>query len=425
MHRLLVLLASLLLLLPALIATALPQTPTPQLTSSSKIQNVINQITPELITTSLKYLTELGTRTTGTYGCSLAADYIASQFTHDDLAVRLQNFTHMKGNQKIPRYYTGQNVIATLPGTTTNPSYLMFNAHYDCSAKSAGGNDDGSGTVAVLAAAYALSQFSFNRTIRFITFAGEEQGLLGSRAYATEALKAGDDILLEINADMIGRAVTTTGTHSGSLSETEDAGFGATAFHAVNDAYIGFTLSDRRYNHSQSHWGGSDYGPIVNMGWESIACWESDPDPNMHTPADNITNVNIPYLTNYTKLIAGALAVLADTPVVPPQVRLVSPAPGTLSIHGRHQKDIDIRKTTCINDVWIYAQVFHPSSPIIHVDFYQDGKLKVNDTTEPYAWHFQTRSIRTHTITIVAYDAEGHTTSTTRDIRIINLWLRK
>ena len=145
----------------------------------------------------------------------------------------------------------------------------------------------------------------------------------------------------------------------------------------------------------------------------------------MHTPADNYSNVNIPYLVNYTKLIAGTLATLADTNIVPPQVRLVSPRPGTLSVHGRAVKDIDGRKTTCIDDVWIYAEVFHPSSPITHVDFYEDGRLKFNDTSAPYAWHMQTRSVRTHTITIVAYDTQGHTTRTTREIRYINLLLHK
>ena len=56
-------------------------------------------------------------------------------------------------------------------------SAIIFNAHYDSVAKGPGANDDGSGTVAVLAAAYALSHFDFKRTIKFVTFSGEEIGL--------------------------------------------------------------------------------------------------------------------------------------------------------------------------------------------------------------------------------------------------------
>lgn len=426
MRRALPFLTVLLLVLPAFSAiSTTPQTSLSQTSSDAKIQAIIDQITPELLTTYLTYLTSIGTRWTGTYGYHLAAQYITQQFTQDSTHVRLLNWT-MRGDRYSPQIYHATDIEASIPGTDTNDtSVLIFNAHYDSSWKSVGGNDDGSGVAAVLACAYALSQFSFNRTIRLVTFAGEEQGVLGSRAYAKDALIHGDDILLEINADMIGHAVTAAGARSGSLSVTEDAGFGAAAFHAVNTAYIGFNLTDRTYNHSQSHWGGSDYGPFVNDGWESVACWEADGDPNMHTPRDTFSNVNIPYLVNYTKLIAGTLATLADTNVVPPQVRLVSPRPGTLSVHGRYQKDIDERRTVCYNDVWIYAQVFHPCAPITHVDFYEDGRLKFNDTEAPYTWHLQTRSIRTHTITIIAYDIQGHTTRTTRNIDYINFLLRK
>ena len=49
-----------------------------------------------------------------------------------------------------------------------------------------GGDDDGSGTVGLLSVARAIGQrkIEFERNVQFVAFAGEEQGLRGSRAYA-------------------------------------------------------------------------------------------------------------------------------------------------------------------------------------------------------------------------------------------------
>jgi hypothetical protein len=405
--------------------TAATPAPTTQPTSS-KVAAVIDHITVPLLRAYLSNLTNFGSRVTGTYACQLAGTYIHDQFISDGLQTRYQNWT-MRGDKYFPQKYSASNVEATLPGTDPNDdSIIIFNAHYDNAHQSVGGNDDGSGTAAVLAAAYALSFFHFNRTIRLVTFAGEEEGLLGSRAYTKEIYTRGDDILVEFNADMVGHTETTAGAHAARLSLSEDAGFAATLVHQVNAGYIDFTLTDRNItNRIQKKWGGSDYAPFINDGWETIGVWEADGDPNMHTPQDDMTNVNLDYLTNMTRLIAGSLAAIADATPVPPQVRLVSPQQGTRIVHGRYAKDIDERKTVCINDVWLYATVFHPSAPILKVEFYMDGKLVNTDMTAPYSYHLQKRSLRDHTFVIIAYDTMGRTTSDTRVIHYINLLLKR
>jgi hypothetical protein len=423
MHRL-PLLAVLIILIFSPFAAATPAPPIQPL-SSSKIAAVLDRITVPLLRDYLTNLTNLGPRVTGTYACDLAAAYIHDRFIADSLQTRYQNFT-MFGNKYNPHWYSARNVEATIPGTDpSDHSIVLFNAHYDNAKMSKGGNDDGSGTAGVLAAAYALSLFHYNRTIRLVTCAGEEQGLLGSRSYAKEAYTNGDDILIEFNADMIGHTETTAGAHAARLSVTEDAGFASVLVHQVNAGYIDFNLTDRTMTRSSKSWGGSDYGAFINRGWESISVWEADGDPNMHTPQDDMTNVNLDYLTSMTKLIAGSLAAIADAPSVPPQVRLVSPQQGTLTIHGRFAKEINEKKTVCLNDVWLWAEVFHPTQPILKVDFFMDGKLVYSDTTAPYNWHLEKRSLRSHTFTVIAYDTLGRTTSDVREIKYINLFLRR
>ncbi len=67
----------------------------------------------------------------------------------------------------------------------------MLSAHYDSrgsfgSLRAPGGDDDGSGTIAILAIARAIAEngITFKKNVQLAAFAGEEQGLLGSRAYA-------------------------------------------------------------------------------------------------------------------------------------------------------------------------------------------------------------------------------------------------
>jgi carboxypeptidase Q len=81
--------------------------------------------------------------------------------------------------------YQERNVIADLPGTDLKDEIVLIGAHYDSWDPADGANDDGSGVAAVLEAARILKSLNVTprRTIRFAFFSGEEQALLGSRAY--------------------------------------------------------------------------------------------------------------------------------------------------------------------------------------------------------------------------------------------------
>jgi len=77
------------------------------------------------------------------------------------------------------------NTVAELPGTTKPNEVVVIGAHLDSWDLGTGSTDNGTGSMVVLEAARALQKSGLRpaRTIRFILFSGEEQGLLGSRAY--------------------------------------------------------------------------------------------------------------------------------------------------------------------------------------------------------------------------------------------------
>ncbi|MEA3334380.1 MAG: M20/M25/M40 family metallo-hydrolase [Chloroflexota bacterium] len=126
-----------------------------------------------------------------------AIDYMIERLERLDLPVS----THTWDVTKPP------NIIAEKAGRSQEAGIYIICAHLDSRARgyphdpAPGADDNGSGSVAVLAAAEVLAPYTFDATIRFILFTGEEQGLYGSRAYAN--MVQDEDIRAVLNMDMI------------------------------------------------------------------------------------------------------------------------------------------------------------------------------------------------------------------------------
>ena len=77
------------------------------------------------------------------------------------------------------------NILGEIPGTDPKAGYVMAGAHFDSWIAGDGAVDNGAGSVVVLEAARILRQLGVRpkRTIRFVLWAAEEQGLHGSLAY--------------------------------------------------------------------------------------------------------------------------------------------------------------------------------------------------------------------------------------------------
>jgi carboxypeptidase Q len=98
------------------------------------------------------------------------------------------------------------NTVAEIRGSEKPDEVVILGAHLDSWDLGTGSTDNGAGSMVVLEAARALQKLGLKpkRTIRFVLFSGEEQGLCGSRAYV-EAHKA------ELN-EISGVLVHDTGT---------------------------------------------------------------------------------------------------------------------------------------------------------------------------------------------------------------------
>jgi hypothetical protein len=110
------------------------------------------------------------------------------------------------------------NVVAAVRGSDPRlqSTYVAYGAHYDHIGVVApvrgdsianGADDDGSGSVALLAIARAMQHGPVRprRSMLFVWHVGEEKGLLGSSWFVNHPTVPIDSIVAELNADMIGR----------------------------------------------------------------------------------------------------------------------------------------------------------------------------------------------------------------------------
>ena len=187
-----------------------------------KIDEIIDKINYTLVKDFLYKLISFGPRMTSTHGCKITGDYIYNKFKEFGLDAEKRPWSGL-GNRWNKGYYKSYNIVGTKNGTDKDDEeVIIFHSHYDTVKDSVGANDDGSGVVGVLTAAYILTQYDFNKTIKFVTFSGEEIGLLGSTYYAKEIYNENLDLLVGINADMIGKSISKEDGKKIRLSYSED-----------------------------------------------------------------------------------------------------------------------------------------------------------------------------------------------------------
>ena len=140
-------------------------------------------------------------------GIDQARDWLIGEFSALGLQVTTQEF------QVGSSSYHVDNVIARRSGWLYPDEWVVVGGHYDSRQQSAsvptqtpGAEDNASGCAGVLEAARVFAQFPPQRTMIFVCFAGEEQWLYGSSAYAQSLQTSGDlaKVDLAVIMDMIG-----------------------------------------------------------------------------------------------------------------------------------------------------------------------------------------------------------------------------
>jgi hypothetical protein len=144
----------------------------------------------------------VGDRSPGSTLWQAAQDLCASTFTTLGYTVERHD------------YGTGLNVIGVREGAEPSAGRVLVSAHYDGVPGCPDADDNASGVAGVLEVARVLSTASFRRTTVLACWDEEEDGLLGSEAYAQRAFAAGENILVSLVFEMIGYADDTPGAQT-------------------------------------------------------------------------------------------------------------------------------------------------------------------------------------------------------------------
>ena len=191
--------------------------------------------------------------------------------------------------------------------------------------------DDGSGTAAVMELARVMSQYEFDKTIAFVTFAGEEQGLIGSSLQAVKAKKENQAIEAVLNNDIIGTDVAGNGRMgNGAVNIYSDETMDSVSqqlsryVREVGERYLPSMKINTVFMGDRLGRGG-DHTPFQ---WEGFAAVRvSTPNEiyaNQHRATDTLANMSVPYTAKVAKvnLIAAAnLALAPKPPIVMPEPR--------------------------------------------------------------------------------------------------------
>lgn len=376
--------------------------------------DILDEITEEMLREYIQTLQDFGPRVTETEACREAAEYIASQFQEYGLSVRQQSWEY--GG------YEDINIEGTLEGVnkTSDEIYIVC-AHYDSVSGSPGADDNGSGTAAVLAAAKVLSNYKFQHTIRFVTFSGEEEGLLGSHEYTSEAQSNGDNIVGVINADMIGYTVGSVGMTHVIAQEIPSSMWITNISINVSNTYPDKIDLEIIREESRPY---SDHHSFLRYGYNAIFFTEYEFNDYYHSPEDTIDKMDLDYASRITRLIVGTLiemAELAPGDWEEPQVSLEKPMNGYLYLQNKEILPLPFGMTVVIGGIEIEAVATDNESGISKVEFYIDGEIKFTDNEAPYSYTWDETAFLIHNIGVKAYDKAGNMKDIERRILIFNL----
>lgn len=338
-----------------------------------KVDAVVATVSPDSIRATIGALVGFGTRHTlsdtagDTRGIGAARRWIFKQFERHAASSRGRMTAAMQSveippSARVPKPTQLMNVYAVLnpkgpPSPDPSGRVILVAGHYDsraskvldASSDAPGADDDGSGTAVVLELARVLASYPTDASIVFACFAGEEQGLLGSAAFAEMARARGWHIEAVLNNDIVGAVRGGTGAVESTMVRVFSEAFSpldtGAAFARINGLGLehdGASRSLARYTaeiagayvpgfraemifRRDRFLRGGDQTPFHRLGVASVRFTEAEEDfahQHQNTGGSPDTGdlprfMNFRYCANVARVNCAAAALLAAAPRAP------------------------------------------------------------------------------------------------------------
>lgn len=275
-------------------------------TDPRRIAAALQQISRANIERDVKHLsTAYPSRHTLSKNMPAVSEWLAGRMREVGLKnVRFHEFAYRGGR---PR-----NIIGEKPGKGLKT--ILIGAHYDSRQENMnnpegpapGANDNGTGVAVSLEVARVLGPLKLTDNLRFVLFSGEEQGLLGSTAYAPVVKAENTDMRFVFNLDQIGfpppdRAIYVDRDEGGKAdNNAASAALVERIQTLAKDIVKVPTRVDPAY--------GSDYLPFEAQGYTIVGLYEAGKDyPEYHSTKDTFDRVDFAYVFDMARLSVATL----------------------------------------------------------------------------------------------------------------------
>jgi Zn-dependent M28 family amino/carboxypeptidase len=342
-------------LVPAL-TSAQPSRPD----ADPRIEALVASVSQERLQATVRKLASFGTRSTlsdtisATRGIGAARRWIFEEFRRMSPTLQVAFDRHPVARQgRITREVDLVNVVAILPGRSSRRVYIT--GHYDTvnprgtapnnpgagartggdaqmrpemdhDVDAPGANDDGSGTALTmeLARIFATSGLTFDATLVFVAWAGEEQGLLGAMAHAEALAAAKVPVTANFNNDIVGNSLGGNGIIDAESVRIyslgpEDSPHRSLARYIQRVAATYVPSHTIRLMAREDRFGrGSDHSSFTAFDFPAVVFREANENyQRQHNAEDTPDAMDFRYLAQNARVNAASAASLALAPPAP------------------------------------------------------------------------------------------------------------
>jgi hypothetical protein len=327
-----------------------------------RIGAAVGEVSVERLQALVEKLASFRTRHTlsdtasATRGIGAARQWIFDELKRSSPRLQVSFDVHQVAQQgRITRDVELRNVVAVLRGKSARRIYVT--AHYDTvniggqgqigsnarpdgqpsrdpqlraeqdyNVDAPGANDNGSGTVLTMETARVLaaSGLEFDATLVFALWAGEEQGLIGSRAHVQRLVKDAAAVEADFNNDIVGNSHGGNGVVDAETVRVyaegpEDSMSRALARYVRRAAGLYVPSHRIRLMARHDRFGrGSDHSSFNQHGYAAVVFREANENfAKQHAATDTVDGVDARYLVQTTRVNVAGVASLALAPPAP------------------------------------------------------------------------------------------------------------
>lgn len=317
----------------SLVFFALIQTP------AIDVDAMIRDVDPARLKDTVEKLASFHTRNTLSPTLKDSANWLADAYRKiPGLEVEVMTYK-VEASRRVPEELEAVQVVATLKGKTDRR--LLVGGHFDSlnlqadakTGRAPGADDDASGTALALELARVMAGKSWNQTLVFVAFSGEEQGLLGSRALALRAKAESWKLEAVLSSDIVGSSSNANGQSEKGLVRVFSDDPDPTGTNPQQSRELarwvewssrgkvpgfGVQIVQRRDRFGR----GGDHTSFSSEGFSAVRFTEMFEEfTRQHNGNDLVEYMDFEYLANVVRTNLAAMAGLAQAAEAPTAVR--------------------------------------------------------------------------------------------------------